>query len=234
MPAPGSVKGHPHYRTQAPKLRSILSMFPHFCHSPAFFSLRSSRVEYKYGFDTRCAMMDGYEGHYKEYTELQAGNQLLYKLLSGEYSLIHHLTTFPQHYLSGVGSVVRYYPQTLCAMVRVDNDSNYQKNEWICKVGYRRYQGALGEKRMCAARRNGRGCGGVTTLAFRSRRNLASGNARSRESVSVDAWVAACDWAGLQIDLSESRDLVLEAGDLSGGEVVQARVVGVVHVVLDG
>ena len=104
-------------------------------------------------------MMDGYEGHYKEYTELQAGNQLLYKLLSGEYSLIHHLTTFPQHYLSGVGSVVRYYPQTLCAMVRVDNDSNYQKNEWICKVGYRRYQGALGEKRMCAARRNGRDAG---------------------------------------------------------------------------
>lgn len=40
-------------------------------------------------------------------------------------------------------------------------------------------------------------------------------------------------WAGLHIDISESRDLVLEAGDLSRGEVVHASVVGIVHVVLD-
>lgn len=93
MPAPGSVKGHPHYRTQAPKLRSILLMFPHFCHSPAFFSLRSSRVGYKCGFDSRCVMMfmRGATRSILNYT-LETG--LLYKLLSGEYSLTHRLTTF--------------------------------------------------------------------------------------------------------------------------------------------
>lgn len=40
-------------------------------------------------------------------------------------------------------------------------------------------------------------------------------------------------WAGLHIDISESGDLVLEASDLSRGEVVHARVVGIVHVILD-
>ena len=40
-------------------------------------------------------------------------------------------------------------------------------------------------------------------------------------------------WTGLHIDISESGDLVLEASDLSRGEVVHASVVGIVHVALD-
>ena len=39
---------------------------------------------------------------------------------------------------------------------------------------------------------------------------------------------------GLQIDSAIGRDLGFEAGDLSGSEVVHARVVGVVHEVLNG
>jgi len=38
----------------------------------------------------------------------------------------------------------------------------------------------------------------------------------------------------LQDDSAVGRDLGLEAGDLSRGEAVHARVIGVVHVVVDG
>jgi len=43
------------------------------------------------------------------------------------------------------------------------------------------------------------------------------------------------EWqTGLQLDSTVGGDLGLEAGDLSLGEVVHARVIGVVHVVVDG
>ena len=42
-----------------------------------------------------------------------------------------------------------------------------------------------------------------------------------------------CDWIVLQVNSSELTDRIPEAGDLSVGEAIPARVIGVVHVVID-
>ena len=86
---------------------------------------------------------------------------------------------------------------------------------------------------MYVERRSGRGCGGHHARTRGKKKLPIREPTESVKCVNERLSCILVHWTGLHIDTSESRDLVLEADDLSRSEVVHAYVVGVVHVVLD-
>jgi len=116
-------------------------------------------------------------------------------------------------------------------MVRASDNDSYQTNERACGEWCRRHQKAGWKE--CLWRKEERKGTRVSMLVFKLQLHVGVYYTELRECV-VERSKRERGRDHLHGNSTVSGDLRLQTPNLAGGEVVLARIVGVVHVVMDG